>query len=460
MTAALRNVALALGLLCSAGLAHAGEATHWVTSWMQPMTAQVSNQRGPDGKLLRDAGGDPVQQRPVVQDITLRQRVRLSLGGSQLRIRVSNVFGRQPLAIGAAQLALAAQDSAIRPGTSVPITFDGRSQAQVPAGEELLSDPLTFDAPALSILSISLYLPGKAELADMHPLQHGRVRWAVSGNAVAAKTLEGRTPVTGLSADNGEHVYALTSVEVGARPGTRGVIAFGDSITDGHGASTPWQSWPSVLATLSNAAGAPGLAVGNAGISADEMAADQLEQPGAGIAGLKRYYRDVIDRAGVTDVVVLFGANDINRGPDTALSPTGAHARELIASYRLLADVAHQHGLRIWAGTVLPFSEDDNWYSPQRDATRRTVNAWLSKAEVFDGVIDFADAVEGPYDTRQPPAGAPVPQGIATVCVVDEGVHPNDRGYAAMGQVAFNALTGAKGKVAAPCRATAAPAVP
>jgi lysophospholipase L1-like esterase len=168
----------------------------------------------------------------------------------------------------------------------------------------------------------------------------------------------------------------------------------------------------------------------------------------------------VIDRAGVTDVVVLFGANDINRGPDTALSPTGAHARELIASYRMLADVAHQHGLRIWAGTVLPFSDDDNWYSPQRDATRRAVNAWLSKTEVFDGVIDFADAVEGPYDTRQPPPGAPVPQGIATVCVVDEGVHPNDRGYAAMAQAAFNALTGAKGKVAAPCRATAAPANP
>jgi lysophospholipase L1-like esterase len=451
---------LALGLLCGAAASQAKDTAHWVTSWMQPMTAQVVNQRGQDGKLARDAGGDPIQQRPSVQDITLRQRVRLSLGGTQLRIRISNVFGRQPLDVGAAQLALAAQDSTIRPGTSVPITFNRRSQAQVPAGEELLSDPLDLDAPALSMLSVSLYLPGKVELADMHPLQQGRVSWAVSGNAVAAKTLEGRTPVSGLSPERGDHIYALTSVEVSAKPGTRTVIAFGDSITDGYGASTPWQSWPAALATLANAAGARGLAVGNAGISADEMAADQLEQPGAGIAGLKRYYRDVIDRAGVTDVVVLFGANDINRGPDTALSPTGAHARELMASYRMLADVAHQHGLRIWAGTVLPFSDDDSWYSPQRDATRRAVNAWLSSTKLFDGVIDFADAVEGPYDTRQPPPGAPVPQGIATVCVVDEGVHPNDRGYAAMAQAAFNALSGAKGKVAAPCRETAAPANP
>ncbi|SEM11841.1 Lysophospholipase L1 [Pseudoxanthomonas sp. GM95] len=443
---------IVVGLLFARGPAAAKPDAHWVVSWGQAMTSQVSTPRTPDGQLQRDAGGDPVQQVPTVRDVTVRQRVRLSLGGKQLRLRLSNVFGETPLRVDQVQLAKAGEGAAILPGSSVRLTFHGKPQALVPAGGELLSDPVAFDAPALTPLSVSLYFKGAAALSDAHPLQQGRVTWAVQGNAVEAANFDGRTEEKGLSAWPGDHIYAMTAVEVAAAPGTRAVVTFGDSITDGYGATTSVHPWPAVLAQLGNAPGATGLAVANMGISADELAFDQVDQPAAGIAGLKRYYRDVIDRPGVTDVVVLFGANDINRGPDSALLPTGAHARELIASYRLLADVAHQRGLKIWAGTVLPFSDDPNWYSPRRDATRVKVNAWLKDSGAFDGVIDFADAVEGPYDTPKLPAGAPVPQGIATVCVVDEGVHPNDRGYAAMGAVAFNALTGSKVKPEAACR--------
>jgi len=450
--AALMVLLLAGALLFARGPARAQPEAHWVVSWGQAMTSQVGTPRTADGQLQRDAGGDPLQQAPTVRDVTVRQRVQLSLGGKQLRVRLSNVFGETPLRVDAARIARAGQGASIQPGSSVRLSFGGRAQALVPAGGELLSDPVAFDAPALTPLAVSLYLAGPAALSDAHPLQQGRVTWAVQGNAVDAGTLDGRDEVKGLSAWPGDHIYALTAVEVAAAPKTRAVVAFGDSITDGYKASTPSDPWPAVLARLGNAPGAAGLAVANMGISADELGFDQLDQPAAGIAGLKRYYRDVIDRPGVTDVVVLFGANDINRGPDSALLPTGAHARELIASYRLLADVAHQRGLKIWAGTVLPFADDPNWYSPRREATRVKVNAWLAKSGAFDGVVDFADAVEGPYDTPVPPTGAPAPQGIATVCVVDEGVHPNDRGYAAMGYAAFNALTSAKAKAPAPCR--------
>ncbi len=443
---------VASALLCTSAPALAGPDGHWVVSWGQAMTAQVSVPRDAGHQQQRDTGGDPLHRVPTVRQVTVRQRVRLSLGGSQLRVRLSNVFGTTPLEVDAASIARAAQGAAVVPGSSVRLTFDGKPRALVPAGGELLSDPVAFDAPALAPLSVSLYFKAPAALADAHPLEQGRVTWAVQGDAVDAVDLEGRTPAQGLSPWPGDHVYALTAVEVAAKPGTRSVVAFGDSITDGYQATRPDTPWPAVLATLGNAPGAGGLAVANMGISADELAFDQVGEPASGIAGLKRYYRDVIDRPGVTDIVVLFGANDVNRGPDTALLTAGAQPRELIASFRLLADVAHQHGIRIWAGTVLPFSDDPNWYSPRRDAARVQVNAWLKDSGVFDGVVDFADAVEGPYDTPTPPPGAPVPQGIATVCVADEGVHPNDRGYAAMGHAAFNALTGATTQPQAPCR--------
>ena len=194
-------------------------------------------------------------------------------------------------------------------------------------------------------------------------------------------------------------------------------------------------------------------AVVNAGISADELTTDQIGAPGAGMAGLKRYLRDVVDRPGVTDVVVLFGANDINRGIDAAGYPNGASVGDLIAAMRMLADVAHQHHLRIYAGTVTPFAGFPDWDTPQREAVRVRFNQWLRHADVFDGVVDFSDAVKGSY--APPPLIAPLsprPAGMATVCAGDAGLHPNDRGYAAMGTLAYDVLFRAKLRPPQACR--------
>ncbi|MEP7186137.1 MAG: GDSL-type esterase/lipase family protein, partial [Rhodanobacter sp.] len=240
------------------------------------------------------------------------------------------------------------------------------------------------------------------------------------------------------------HLYVLDGVAVEAPQTTRGIVAFGDSITDGAYATAPSKPWPQVLAGIANGAGG-GTAAGviNAGISADELTTDQIGSPGAGASGLKRFERDVIDQPGVTDVIVLFGANDLNRGIGPAGDPTGASANDLIAGFRMLVDVAHAHHLRIYAGTITPFAgfPAAGWYSPQKEATRVTVNHWIRGSGAFDGVIDFADAVRGAY--RPSPLAAQQktpPPGMATVCAGDAGLHPNDLGYAVMGTQAYNAL--------------------
>jgi lysophospholipase L1-like esterase len=291
---------------------------------------------------------------------------------------------------------------------------------------------------------VSLYFDGPAQLADFHPMEQAHTTYAVDGDATQQSSLAQRPAAAALPRTRDDHVYLLAGVEVEVPANTRGIVAFGDSITDGALASAPATTWPAVLGGLVQRNG-DAAAVVNAGISADELSTDQIGAPGAGASGLKRFLRDVVDRPGVTDVVVLFGANDINRGIDPAGYPNGASAGDLIASMRMLADVAHQHHLRIYAGTVTPFAGLADWYSPRREAVRLQFNGWIRHSGVFDGVVDFSAAVAGAY--TPPPLAAqqsPLPVGMATVCAGDAGLHPNDRGYAVMGTLAYNVLFHAK----------------
>ena len=432
-------------------------AQKWVASWGQTMTSQYVHAVGRDGKLLRDAYGQPVERAPTVDHLTLRQSVNLSAGGERVRIRLSNYYGRAPLTVSAARIALgaghAADLSAIDPGSDRRLSFDGgKASVTIAPGSEAVSDPVDLPVPALSNVVVSLYFDGPAQLADFHPLERAHTTYTVDGDATQQPSLAQRPAANALPRTHDDHIYLLAGVEVEAPAGTRGIVAFGDSITDGYLASAPTASWPAVLARVAQRNG-DAAAVVNAGISADELTTDQIGAPGAGASGLKRFLRDVVDRPGVTDVVVLFGANDINRGIDAAGYPNGASAGDLIASIRMLADVAHQHHLRIYAGTVTPFAGFPGWYSPQRDAVRLQFNQWIRDSGVFDGVVDFAGAVAGAY--KPPPLVArqsPLPAGMATICAGDAGLHPNDRGYAVMGTLAYDVLFHAKLQPSQGCR--------
>ncbi|MEW9572620.1 GDSL-type esterase/lipase family protein [Rhodanobacter sp. Si-c] len=412
------------------------------------MTSQVARAAGRDGKPERDAWGQPVERAPTVDHLTLRQSVNVSAGGGRVRIRLSNYYGRASLTVSTARIALGAGHagdlSAIDPGSDRPLSFDGKPSVTIAPGSEAVSDPVDLHVPALSNVVVSLYFDGPAQLADFHPLERAHTTYAVDGDATRQPSLAQRPAAKALPRTRDDHIYLLAGVEVEAPADIRGIVAFGDSITDGYLASAPGASWPAVLARVAQRNG-DAAAVVNAGISADELTTDQIGAPGAGASGLKRFLRDVVDRPGVTDVVVLFGANDINRGIDPAGYPNGASTGDLIASMRMLADVAHQHHLRIYAGTVTPFAGVSDWYSPQREAVRLQFNEWIRHSGAFDGVIDFAEAVAGAY--APPPLVAkqsPLPVGMATVCAGDAGLHPNDRGYAVMGTLAYDVLFHAK----------------
>jgi lysophospholipase L1-like esterase len=424
-------------------------AQKWVGTWGQAMTSQYVRVVGSDGKPVLDAYGQPLERAPTVDHLTLRQSVNVSAGGERVRIRLSNYYGRVPLTVSAARIALGAGKaddlSAIEPGSDRPLSFDGgKHSITIAPGSEAVSDPVDLHVPALSSVAVSLYFDGPAQLADFHPLEQVHTTYAVDGDATLQPSLAQQPAAKALPRTQDDHIYLLDGVEVEAPASTRGIVAFGDSITDGTYATAPSAPWPAVLAGLAQHDG-HAAAVVNAGISADELTTDQIGAPGAGTSGLKRFLRDVVDRPGVTDVVVLFGANDIDRGIDAAAYPSGASAGDLIASMRMLADVAHQHHLRIYAGTVTPFAGYPGWYTPRREAVRLQFNQWLRSSGTFDGVVDFADAVAGTY--TPPPLAAkqsPLPAGLATVCAGDEGLHPNDRGYAVMGTLAYNVLFHAK----------------
>ncbi|MEO8747183.1 MAG: GDSL-type esterase/lipase family protein, partial [Rhodanobacter sp.] len=451
-------VALSLVAMWGGNVAAAAGAQEWVTSWGRSMTSNHIQVKGAHGEPETDAYGHPVDRSPDIHAATLRQTVFSTVGGDRVRIHLSNYYGLEPLTVSAAGIALGdpqAKDlSTIQPASAHPVTFEGgHASVTIAPGQAVVSDPVSMHVPRLSRVAVSLYFSGTAHLSDVHPFEPERATYAVPGSALEALSLAGKTSV--LPKDDEGYFYFLDGLQVLAPASTRGIVAFGDSITDGHRATGPGKPWPAVLARIADEAhGGAMAAVVNAGIGGNELTTDQIGNPGAGASGLKRFEHDVIEQPGVTDVIVLFGANDLERGIDPAGYPRGASANDMIASLRMLIDVAHQHHLRIYAGTITPVAgfPDPGWYTPRKEAIRQQVNQWIRTSGAFDGVIPFAEAISGTY--KPSPLAAtqhPLPPGMANICAGDAGLHPNDRGYEVMGTLAYNALFGKDVQPRQPC---------
>lgn len=431
----------------------------WVATWAQAMTSNYTPVKGVShGRLTVTLDGYTMKAPPTLHGVTLRQTVRTSIGGNKVRIRLSNYFGTRPLTVTAAHVALQAKGSKdlsnIAASTDRAVTFDGKVSVTIAPGHAVTSDPVALHVPALSHLVVSLYFASHAALSSVHPLEPAATTVVAKGDKVSAATFPG--PGSGsLGKGMHRHIYFLTGVDVIAPESTRVVVAYGDSITDGAYATALDKPWPEAMASIADSRpGKPGVAVVDTAISGDELTTDQMGRPAFGMSGLKRFERDVIDRPGVTDVVVLFGANDIDRGVGVSSLPTGVRAGDLEASLRMLADVAHEHHLHIYVATITPFAgfTGGGWFTPQHEAVREQVNHWIRHQHVFDGVVPFAKAVRGQY--KPSPVAArqhPLPPGMATVCSGDTGLHPNDRGYAVMGTVAYNVLFDAHVVPAATC---------
>ncbi len=354
---------------------------------------------------------------PTFHDQTLRQIVRLSGGGSKVRIRFTNEYGTAPVQVGAAHVALAGDGSAIRPGTDHALTFGGRATAIIPPGAPLLSDPVDLKAAPLSALSISLYLPGQVDSCTCHStaMQAG---YLASGDATGA----GAFPDTKLLP-----VRAMISaVDVAADKPARTIVTLGDSITDGVGSSgNANKRWPDQFAERLVKQYGDGVDVANQGISGNRILGD-----GAGVSALARFDRDVLATPGLAYVIVFEGINDIGIGyfPKTPNTPDFLKGsgpppttEDLIAAYGQMIARAHEHGVKIYGATIAPY-EGAAYASPEGEQVRQAVNTWIRTSHAFDAVLDFDAAIRDPAHPSRMKEGFHM----------GDHLHGSDAGYAAI----------------------------
>jgi lysophospholipase L1-like esterase len=387
----------------------AGE--HWVATWS---TAGVGRPQTPPLIPLPPGSAPVPPPAPFLHfdNQTLREIVHTSVGGSRLRLVLSNAFGTSPLTVGAAHVALRDRESAIIPASDRVLTFSGRPTMTIPAGAMLLTDPIALAVPPASDIAIDLYLPGNTNGPSPVTMHNGALQTSYvteTGNHAGKPA----PPVVATT----QSWFGLARVEVLAPATVETVVAFGDSITDGSRSTPDTNSrWPDVLARRLSSRNVA-LSVANSGIGGNRVLSEGAFQ--AGINALARFDRDALDVPGARHVIVLEGINDIGNARQNP-TPT---AEDLIAAHKQLITRAHVRGVSIYGGTLTPF-EGAAYFTQVGEAKRQALNEWIRKSGAYDGVIDFDAATHDPSHPAQ------------FLAQYDSGdhLHPNDAGYKAMGE--------------------------
>jgi lysophospholipase L1-like esterase len=413
-------VALCLFTTAPAMFAQGGGSERWVGTWS---TSEVGRPQTPPppAPVLLPSG--PNQCPPAVpapstfmhfKDQTLRQVVHTSIGGSNLRVVLSNTYGTAPLTIGAAHIALRDNDSSIRAASGHSLTFSGRSTMTIPANAVVYSDPVNMTVPQTADLAIDLYIPGNTDTPaplTMHDAASQTNYVSQTGNYVGKEKL----PVLSTM----ENWFIVHRVEVQAPASVMGFVAFGDSITDGRrSTSNANNRWPDHFERrlLSQT---PPIRIGmmNAGISGNRVLSESTYA--FGINALARFEHNALSQSGVTHIVVMEGINDIG-GARTNPAPS---AEDIIAGYKQMITQAHSTKLKIFGATLTPFY-GAGYYTEIGEAKRQAVNQWIRTSKAFDGVIDFDAATRDPKDPKR---------FLAAYDSCDH-LHPNDAGYKAMAE--------------------------
>jgi lysophospholipase L1-like esterase len=351
-------------------------------------------------------------------DVTLRQIVHLSAGGSALRVHLSNAFGTEPLHITSAHIAkpVAPDAAAIDPQTDRALTFAGAPDVTIPAGAEFVSDPITLTVPALSDVAISFHLDAPPARETSHPGSRA-TSWYVHGDAVSAAAFTNPGKI--------DHWFQLSEVDVQTTRGAATIVALGDSITDGHGATTNGNNrWPDVLAAhLQHSPDAQTIGVSNQGIGGNHLLTD-----GLGPNALARFDRDVLAPAGAHWVILLEGVNDLGgltRDGEVSPDKHAALVQRILAAYQQIIMRAHAHQLRVYGATITPYVGSDYYHpGPLSEADRQAVNAWIRTPGHFDAVIDFDQLVRDPQH----------PDHLLPAYDCGDHLHPSPAGYKAMGE--------------------------
>jgi lysophospholipase L1-like esterase len=402
------NLAILVVLACVGTLssAHSGAQIRpqaWVASW------------GASQQIPEPQNALPTDD---LRDATVRQIFHLSVGGQALRVHLSNAFGTEALHFTSVHIArpVSPTSSAIDPATDRALMFAGSSDVTVPPGAEFISDALDVPVSALSDLAVTFHLDTPPARQTGHPGSRA-TSYFVHGDFVGAANL--------LDAKHVDHWYQVSEIDVLAPPDAASIATLGDSITDGHGATTNGNDrWTDVLAArLQASPGTRNVGVTNQGIGGNHLLTD-----GLGPNALARFDRDVLAPSAVRWVIVFEGVNDLGglaRNGEVTPAEHAALVKRMLSACEQIVVRAHAHGLRVFGATITPYVGSDYYHpGPLSEADRQAVNAWIRAAGHFDAVIDFDSIVRDPQH----------PDRLLPAFDCGDHLHPSPAGYRAMGE--------------------------
>jgi lysophospholipase L1-like esterase len=354
-----------------------------------------------------------------LRDATVRQILHLSVGGTMLRVHLTNAFGIQALHFTSVHIAkpVSLSSAAIDVSTDKSLSFSGQSEVTIPPGAEMVSDPTQFSIETLGSVAVTYHLDNPPSRETSHPGSRATTYY-VHGDQVSAADLPEAKKV--------EHWYQVTGIDViDSASGAGTVVALGDSITDGHAATTNGNDrWTDAFAAeLQGSPATRDIAVSNRGTGGNHLLID-----GLGPNALARFDRDVLAPAGVKWVIVFEGVNDLGGLSIRGDAPPNAHAAmvaNIEAAYMQMIARAHAHGIRVFGATITPYGGSGYYHPfPSNEADRQAINAWIRAAGHFDGVVDFDAVVRDPAHADQ----------LLPAFDCGDHLHPSPAGYRAMGE--------------------------
>jgi lysophospholipase L1-like esterase len=377
--------------------------TKWVGTWST-------------APQLVEPGNNPPA--PGLSNNTLRQIVRVSIGGDSVRLRLSNEFSTNAVTLHAVHIAVSKGGGTIDSSTDKVLYFDGKTEATIAPGTAITSDPFQFSLQPRTDIAVSIYFGDTSPDVTGHPGSR-TTSYLLSGNKVSQKDFAGAVTT--------DHWYNINAIDVLA-PSTAACVAIlGNSITDGRGSTTNMQNrWTDVMSeSLLEDSVTERVGVLNSGIGGNCVLSG-----GLGPTGVSRFDRDILNQRGVRWAIVFEGVNDI--GGVSSASAATTTANNLITAYKQMIAKAHAKNIRIYGGTILPFN-GNSYYNQYSESCRNAVNQWIRTKGNYDGFIDFDKVMRNPQDTTR-----------LVSTYQNDGLHPDAAGYKTMGEsIDLNLFAGA-----------------
>jgi len=346
---------------------------------------------------------------PGLSNNTLRQVVRVSIGGDSLRVRFSNEFSTSPVTMKAVQVAVSLGGSAVIASTAKELTFNGHPEVTIDSGAVMTSDPVPFDLKPRMDIAITIYFGETSADVTGHPGSR-TTSYLLAGDNISLTDFSGSVLT--------DHWYIINGIDVKAPESAGAVAILGNSITDGRGSGTNRQNrWPDMLSEcLLKNSDTRQTAVLNMGIGGNCVLKNCL-----GPAAIDRYERDILNQQGVRWIIIFEAINDIGQTPDSIAAARVAN--DLVAAYENMIDLAHARNIKVYGATILPFGKSF-YYTGYREKARNTVNTWIRNSNRFDAVIDFDMVLRNPEDSLS----------LLPEAHTGDFLHPNEKGYKMMGE--------------------------